>query len=204
MYIKRDVYTAAVGLLAACMAAATASAQDFIEYAYGNSAGAIHSVSVANLRTDWVATGVTNSAGNLELIVWASNGTNGMKLLRKGSATDTTLGNLGGAPVSTLALTGNFVITAVAAAGEVRLVPWSVSSTGAVTEGAHSSAGPGTSARMAQIDSTHFLLAVVGNQGVLELSNWVATSTEIGKLSQITGAAATSAAVIAVSAPASL
>jgi len=199
MNIKRGVYTAAAGLLGACMAAATASAQDFIEYAYGNSAGAVHSVSVANLRTDWVATGVTNSAGNLELIVWASNGIEGTQLLRKGSATDTALGNLGSAPVTTLALTSKYVITAVVLNGTVIFVPWSVSSTGAVTPGMWVNAAFGTSARMAQIDSTHFLLAVVDGQGALSLSTWVATSTELNELSQITGAAATYASVIAVS-----
>jgi len=201
MNIKRTVYTAGAGLLAACMAAATASAQDFIEYVYGNSAGAVHSVSVANLKNNWVATGVTNSAGNLELIAWAANSGN-TELLRKGAATDTTLGNLGSAPVSTLAPTGKFVITAVSSAGEVWLVPWSVSSTGAVTEGTPVFGGYGTAPHMAQINSTHFLLAVVDHAGLLNLSSWVGTSTEFSELSQITGVAATYATVIAVVAPA--
>jgi len=203
MNIERKAYITAAGLMAACMAAAPASAQDFIEYQYGASPGAVRSVSVANLKPNGVVTGVGNSAGNLELIVWKSNGT---ELLRKGSATDTAFRDIGSAPVSTLAMNGKSVITAVAVSGEVELILWSVSSSGAVTPvmapDPWTFAGYGTSARLAKIDSTHFLLAVVNNQGILYVSSWETEGGGVQVLDQLsvaTGAVGTYAAVAAVS-----
>jgi len=64
MNMNRKVYTVGAGLMAACMAAATASAQTYMVFEYGASAGAVSQVSVANLAPNWVATGVRNSAGD--------------------------------------------------------------------------------------------------------------------------------------------
>jgi hypothetical protein len=49
MNMKRKVYTLSVGLIAACIAASTASAQTYMTFQYGASAGAVSQVSVANL-----------------------------------------------------------------------------------------------------------------------------------------------------------
>jgi hypothetical protein len=43
MNMNRKVYTVGAGLMAACMAAATASAQTFMVFEYGASAGAVNS-----------------------------------------------------------------------------------------------------------------------------------------------------------------
>lgn len=127
MNIKRKVYTAA-GVMAACMTAATASAQDFMTYEYGASAGAVSQVSVANLKPNWVVTGVRNSAGEVEVIAWESNG---HALIRKGSATGPTIAN---AKVTTVAVSPNLVVTAaIGTLGFVALYSWSVSASGAVT-----------------------------------------------------------------------
>ena len=53
MNVNRKVYTLGAGLMAACMAAATASAQTFMVFEYGGSAGAVSQVSVANLAPNW-------------------------------------------------------------------------------------------------------------------------------------------------------
>ena len=107
MNIKREVYTAAAGLLATCMAAATASAQGFMGFDYSASAGAVSQVSVANLKSDWAVTGVRNGSGLIELITWKSNS---IALERMGSATGPAIGN---GPVSTVAVTPELVLTAV-------------------------------------------------------------------------------------------
>jgi hypothetical protein len=65
-------------------------------FEYGASAGAVSQVSVANLAPNWVATGVRNSAGDVELIAWESNGT---ALTRKGSAVGGATTNAGMATV---------------------------------------------------------------------------------------------------------
>ena len=55
MNTNRKVCKLGAALIAACMAAATASAQTYMVYEYGASAGAVTQVSVANLAPNWVA-----------------------------------------------------------------------------------------------------------------------------------------------------
>jgi hypothetical protein len=99
MNMNRKVYTVGAGLMAACMAAATASAQTFMVFEYGASAGAVNQVSVTNLAPNWVVAGVRNASADMEVITYESNGT---ALVRKGSASSA--GTLSDVGVSTVAL----------------------------------------------------------------------------------------------------
>jgi len=180
MNINRRVYTAAAVLTAACMAAATASAQNFMVYQYGASAGAVSQVSVANLKPNWVATGVRNGAGEVELIAWKSNG---HALLRKGSATCPTV--VENASVATVALTPNLVMTGAIYLSTLQVTPWSVSATGAVTCGAYGLLfTAASSVRMTKLDSERLVAATDGN-GQLNLSMWAMID---GQIDNITGA----------------
>jgi hypothetical protein len=151
MNINRKVYTAAAALLAGCMTAAAASAQNFMEYQYGASAGAVTQVSVANLAPNWVATGVRNSAGVMEVITWESNGT---QLLRKGSATGNAIDNTG---ISTVALSPTRVITAAIGDGLVELMSWTVSSSGAVEFFGYVTNEAAKSISLAKLDSSRVI-----------------------------------------------
>lgn len=160
---RRKGYAAAIGLMAAWLTAASASAQNFMVYQYGATAGAVSQVSIANLSPNWVATGVRNGAGNMELITWKSNG---RALVRKGSATSVALSN---ASMSTVALTPNLVITAGITSEGLQLISWTVSSSGAVTYGSFLLALTNASfVRMTKLDSARLLVAF-DNGGVLNL-----------------------------------
>jgi len=194
MNINRKVYTTAAGLMAACMAAATASAQNFMVYQYGNSAGAVSQVSVANLAPNWVATGVRNGAGDIELIAWKSTG---HALLRKGSATSSA-GAVSNASVATVALTPNLVVTGGIYSNTLQLTSWSVSATGAVTYGSYALSFVDASfVRMTKLDS-QLLLAVTDSDGLLNVSMWGMIDGQISPSGNTYGAAGTIPAVAAV------
>jgi hypothetical protein len=194
MSMNRKVYTAGAGLMAACLAAATASAQTFMTFQYGASAGAVSQVSVANLAPNWVATGVRNSAGNLELITWQSNGT---ALIRGGSATAGAIGNAG---MATIAMSPTSVVTgAVNANGIMEITFWYVSPFSGAVKLIESSIF-GISAqgvRLTKLDSSRFLAATEDANGDLTLSLWAVDDTVglYGYISGVTGSAASIAAV---------
>jgi hypothetical protein len=172
MNANRKVYTLGAALIAACMAATSASAQTFMVYEYGASAGAVSQVSVANLAPNWVATGVRNGGGDLELITWESTGT---ALVRKGSATTGAINNAG---MATVALSPTRVITAVVDPfGLVELTSWSISSTGAVTVGSSMPGEVAKSVRMTKLDSNRVVTAVEDAGGELYVSVWSVSST---------------------------
>jgi hypothetical protein len=172
MNMKRKVYTIGAGLIAACMAAATASAQTYMVYEYGASAGAVSQVSVTNLAPNWVATGVRNGGGDLELITWESTGT---ALVRKGSATTGAINNAG---MATVALSPTRVITAVVDPyALVELTSWSVSSAGAVTVGSSMPGEYAKNVRMAKLDSNRVVTAVEDAGGELYVSVWSVSSS---------------------------
>lgn len=163
MYRNRKRYAAAIGAIAACMSAATASAQNFMVYQYGATAGAVSQVSITNLSPNWVATGVRNAAGDMELITWKSTGS---ALVRKGSATSVALSN---ASMSTVALTPNLVITAGITSQGLQMIAWTVSSSGAVTYQSFLLALTNASfVRMTKLDSARLLVAF-DNGGALNL-----------------------------------
>jgi len=198
MNMNRKVYTAGAGLLAACMTAATASAQNFMEFQYGASAGAVSQVSVANLKPNWVATGVLNSAGKVELITWKSNG---HALLRKGSATSPIV--VQNASVATVALTPNLIVTGAIYLNTLQVIPWKVSATGVVTC-CLSEALLFTDAsfvRMTKL-SSESLVAVTDSDGQLVVSIWAMVDGEINLVSggPISGPVGTLPAVAAVNA----
>ena len=155
MRIKGAVYTATAGLLATCVWTATASAQNFMVYEYGASAGAVSQVSIANLAPNWVVTGVRNGSGDAEVITWESTG---HALIRQGSATLTANG-IDDAGVSIAALTPNLVVTSAVHAGVLQLASWSISTTGAVKLAGSWLFGSVDSARIAKLDSGSFIVA---------------------------------------------
>lgn len=184
--------TKTIGLIALCMMAATASAQNFMAYQYGTSAGAVSQVSIANLSPNWVATGVRNGAGNIELITWNSTGS---ALVRKGSATSNAVNNAG---VSTVALTPNIVVTGGVYSNGLQLISWSVSSAGAVTYGSYALTGANTSfVRMAKLDALR-LLTATDNGGSLNLIMWSMINGQILPVGNAAGAAGSIPAVAAV------
>ena len=170
MNINRKVYTAAAGVLAACLAAATASAQNFMVYQYGASAGAVSQVSVANLAPNWVATGVRNSAGVMEVITWESNGT---QLVRKGSATGNVVDNTG---ISTVALSPTRVITAGISDGLVELMSWTVNASGAVEFFGYVTNESAKSISLAKLDSSRVIAAVEDITGALTMTVFLVSS----------------------------
>jgi hypothetical protein len=181
-----------IGLIAVCMTAATASAQNFMVYQYGASAGAVSQVSIANLSPNWVATGVRNSAGDMELITWKSTGS---ALVRKGSATSVAVSN---ASVSTVALTPNIVVTAGITSQGLQVTSWTVSSAGGVAFGSYALALTNASfVRMTKLDSLR-ALAAFDNGGVLSVISWSIINGQILPLGTATGAAGTIPAVAAV------
>jgi hypothetical protein len=172
MKTNRNVYTAAAGVIAACMAVATASAQNFMIYQYGAAAGAVSQTSVANLKPNWVVTGVRNGQGKMELITWKSNG---HALLRKGSAVGQPLDN---ASVATVALSPTLVVTGGVYLGALQLTTWSISSTGAVTFGTYLLSSDATSVRMTKVDSGRLLVATESD-GQLQVTLFAISPTEI-------------------------
>lgn len=191
MNIDRKVFTAAAVFTAACLAAATASAQNFMTHEYGASAGAIGLVSVANLRPNWVVTGVRNNAGNTEVIAWKSNG---HALVRKGSATS----NGVDFSLATVALNPSLAITGGIYTNVLQVTAWSISATGAVTYGGYALGGAASSVRMTKLDSER-VLAVTDSGGILGVSMWGMIDGQISPFGQIAGAAGTIPTVAAVS-----
>jgi hypothetical protein len=184
--------TKTIGLMAACLTAASASAQNFMVYQYGASAGAVSQVSIANLSPNWVATGVRNSAGDMELITWKSTGN---ALVRKGSATSVAVSDAG---MSTVALTPNSVITSGITSQGMQMIAWTVSSTGDVTFESYLLVLASTSsARMTKLDSLRALSAA-SSGGSLTLIIWSITNKELLPIASALGAAGTIPAVAAV------
>ena len=157
--MNRTSYAIATGLMAACMATATASAQNFMAYEYGASADAVSQVSVANLAPNWVVTGVRNGTGLAEVITWESTG---HSLVRKGSATGTAISNVG---VSTVALNSTQVITASIADGLVELMSWTVDASGGVQFAASLTGESAKSLRVTKLDATRVVGAVKTSPG---------------------------------------
>jgi hypothetical protein len=164
MKMNKKVSVAAAGLMAAYMTAATASAQTHMVFEYGASAGTVSGVSVANLKPNWVVTGVRNGSNDMELIVWESLGTS---LKRQGSATGPMAG-VGN--IATVALSSSRVITAaVSNSGLLELTSWSVSSSGTVTAGSTTEAESAANLSMTGLDSSHVVVAFSGLNGWLQL-----------------------------------
>jgi hypothetical protein len=160
MKANRKVYAAAAGWMAALMTVATGSAQTHLVVAYSGSAGPVSGVSVANLKPNWVATGVVDLSGTLELIVWESTGTS---LKRMGSA----FGPVVPFPeLATVAVNPNLVITVERSAGSfMQLTSWSVSSNGTVTLGSTTPLVPtvwASEVALARLDASHIVAAFRG------------------------------------------
>ena len=171
MNIKRNVYTAAAGLLATCLAAATASAQGFMGFDYSASAGAVSQVSVANLKSDWAVTGVRNGSGLIELITWKSNT---IALERMGSATGPAIGN---GPVSTVAVTPELVLTAVPTPdGSSALISWNIGPKGVVTLG-NTVNITGQSLSVAKLNSSRVVTSYVDVNGLVAVYVYTVSSS---------------------------
>jgi hypothetical protein len=192
MNVNRKVCTAAAGLLAACITAATASAQNFMEYQYGASAGAVSQVSVANLKQNWVATGVRNGEGDIELITWKSTG---HALERAGSATGPAISN---ASLGTVALTPHLVVTAVpTAGGGGELISWSISASGAVTLG-NTAPLPGQWLSVAKLDSRNVLVGFQDPEGTVGTFLYTVTATAIAYENEVFNTEGTITSVAAI------
>ena len=113
------------------MAAATASAQNFMVYQYGARGGPVNDVPVATLMPDWVVTATTEGAGSSTyqaLTTWESNGS---ALVKQSVAYGPKLESGG---MATVALHPKLVVTAGAAPGaQCAYTSRSISSTGGVT-----------------------------------------------------------------------
>jgi len=196
MNIKRNVYAAAAGLMAAYMAAATASAQNFMEYQYGATGGSVADVSVANLMPNWVVTGVTEGdadSSDQTLTTWESTG---HALVKRGVGHGPLLDNWG---MVTVVLTPNLVVTGGMRQGSLRLTSWSISSTGAVTLGKTTLADEVQGLAMTRLDSGRVVVAALNNVGQLNISVWAVTPSSISLEGQINGIACNDLAIAALS-----
>jgi hypothetical protein len=181
MKANRIGHAAAAGLMTLCMGGATASAQNFMSYLYGASAGAIENASITNLAPNWVATAMCNGGGDLELITWESNGS---ALLRKGSAI---AGPIANANVGTVALTPNLVVTGSINSGSLEFQTWNVSATGAVTAGSSVGGGAAWAFSMVKLNSKAFLVAALDNAEEVTIYLYTYANGGVGWAGQIGG-----------------
>lgn len=169
--MHRNVYTAVAGLFAGWLAAGTALAQTFeLNFLYGATAGAVSHVSIANLKTNWVVTGVRNGSGNLQVISWYSNGT---QLVRKGSATAGAISSVATADLGS----SRFVTAVLNGSGNLELIVWSVSSSGALTRQGDFGSTAAQTVDIARLSSSRVATAIKDSRGDLAINVWAVDST---------------------------
>ena len=191
--MKRQVYTIVVGLVAGYIAAATAFAQPYITREYGATAGAVSQVSIANLKANWVVTGVRNGKGNLEVIVWKSNGS---ALARKGSASGGAISNVATADLSS----SRFVTAVINGSADLELIAWSVDSSGNVTREGDYVAEAAQTVDVVRLSSSRVATAVRDSGGNLTVDVWgVDSSGNITAKGSVTDVAVSKAAIVAMS-----
>jgi len=194
MKANRIKHAVAAGCVALCMGGATASAQNFMSYLYGASAGVISNGSVTNLAPNWVVTGMCNGSEDMELITWESNGT---QLLRKGSATG---GPIQNANVGTVALTPNLVVTgSINSLNALQFQTWNISATGAVTLSSTVLGDSAWAFSMVKLNSNAFLVAALDNAENMTIYLYAYANGGVGWSGQITGPQANMVSVAAIS-----
>ena len=170
MNVNRKAHTAVAGLIT-CVAAATASAQPYIQHVAEAAAGAVSQVSIANLKPNWVVTAVCNSSGNLELGTW-QYANNALTLKSSAQA------SLAASKVAIADLSSSRVVTAhIDPNSNLVVEVWSISSTGAIgLEGGYIAEAAST-VDIARLSSQRVVTAVRDSSGNLTLHVWGITSS---------------------------
>ena len=161
--------------------------------------GAVSTVSIAQLKNDWVVTAARNGSGDLEVMTWQNSPPSAVccSVTNTGSATGAAINN-----VAIADLDSSHVVTAAnTTAGTLRVSVWNVSSTGAITrQGTILGIATGTQdVAITGLNGTQVVTAVTNTAGNLTLNTWKVDSLgNITAQGTITGAAGTQAVITAM------
>jgi hypothetical protein len=134
--------------------------------AIGEAISPNNKVTITNLGSGRIVTGVVNNAGNLSVAVWDIDA-NGMVLQKgigsAGSVSDVAITNLGKAAVATSVRDG---------IGNLKVIRWDVTATGGVVKKGSASAGPVALVATPNAASLGVFTAVQQSSGALKLIAW--------------------------------